>query len=58
MDSATRAIEGEAVEVPGDAMEPCRAGGLLARMRGALLRRVREAAWRVLDLQTEFEALD
>lgn len=31
---------------------------LFAGWRNAMLRRVRVAAWRMLDLETEFEALD
>jgi hypothetical protein len=34
------------------------AGRLLAATRDALLKRVRGLAWHMLDLETEFEALD
>jgi len=57
MTTIPAAIDPEALAVsPIRAQAPGRHA--LARMRDALLRRVRGLAWRVLDLETEFEALD
>ncbi len=50
--------ESAIVGAVGPEARPGRPGGLLARLGGALMRRVRAAAWDLLDLHTDFETLD
>lgn len=59
MDMATISPAIEAECVPETSVRPkLLARPSLAGMRDTFLKRVRELAWRILDLETEFEAVD
>jgi hypothetical protein len=56
IDLATQTLIGERILPLGD--PALTASGLFLQFRTAFLRCVRQAAWILLDLDTEFEALD